>query len=46
MTTYYMNPWTGSVDTKENWEDDGWDQDNSFLVEVKKDDNGDWVEVE
>lgn len=50
--TYLMNPATGSVDTKESWlaEMPKWegDQQAQFdsLVEVVKDDSGDWVEVD
>ena len=36
---YYMNPFTGSVDTI-----DGWDCDLDSLIEVVQDENGDWVE--
>jgi hypothetical protein len=47
---YLMNPVTGSVDTEENWlaEKESWknaEEEMSSLVEVEKDDNGDWVEV-
>lgn len=52
---FLMNPATGSVDTEENWlaemptwEDaDGKTPQEQFdsLVEVKKDDDGQWVEV-
>ena len=49
---YLMNVATGSVDTKENWlsEIDSWG-DNAqeqfdSLVEVVKNKNGEWVEVE
>ena len=51
MTTekYLMNPHTGSVDTEENWRSDartdGWDFDKAELVEVEKDENGDWKGV-
>lgn len=55
--TYLMNPVTGSVDTKENWlsempewetNQDGLTAQQQFdtLIEVVKDKNGDWVEVE
>lgn len=40
---YYMNPHTGSVDTLDGWFP--FTLENSKLIEVKKDDNGDWVEV-
>src|SRR5690625_3194113 len=57
MTTekFLMNPATGSVDTEENWlaEMPGWEDSNGktpqeqfeSLIEVKKDDDGQWVEV-
>ncbi len=49
--TYYMNTLTGSVDTK-----DGWDYENESgetvnavelgeVIEVVKDEHGDWVEA-
>jgi hypothetical protein len=38
---YYMNPFTGSVDTI-----DGWDCDLDSLIEVVKDESGNWVEQE
>lgn len=50
MTTYLMNVVTGTVDTKENWLDEmkdwGDTQQEQFdsLVEVVKDDMGNWVE--
>jgi hypothetical protein len=37
---YYMNPYTGSVDTL-----DGWDCDLDTLIEVELNESGDWVEV-
>lgn len=46
-----MNPRTGSVDTEENWlaEMPTWegDQHTQFntLIEVKQDENGDWIEL-
>lgn len=52
--TFLMNPFTGSVDTKDNWlaEMPTWDEDPAecqrqfdSLVEVIKDENGDWVEA-
>ena len=43
--TYLMNPETGSVETKEDWEAEGYTQENANLVEVEKDENGDWAEV-
>lgn len=51
---YLMNPDTGSVDTEENWRAEmyGWDEDRTecehqfdALIEVEKDQNGDWAEV-
>lgn len=44
MTTYLMNPATGSVDTAENWSAEGHTVENANLVEVVKDENGDWAE--
>ena len=55
MPTFLINPSTGSVDTKENWvseisnwekNKDGNDAQSQFdsLVEVVKDENGDWIE--
>lgn len=52
--TYLMNPHTGDVDTKENWEID-WTQKDiecndtleewmGHLIEVEKDEDGSWVE--
>lgn len=43
--TQLMNSHTGSVDTAENWEAEGYDLENSDLVEVEKDESGDWQEV-
>ena len=43
--TYLMNPETGSVETKEDWEAEGYTQENANLVEVEKEENGDWAEV-
>lgn len=56
MTTekFLMNPFTGSVDTEENWlsEMSSWDEDPKecqrqfdALIKVVKNDDGDWVEV-
>ena len=56
MTTFLMNPATGSVDTKENWlsempiletNEEGDDAQAQFdnLVEVVKDESGDWIEA-
>lgn len=42
---YLMNPYTGSVDTAENWAAEGYTQENSELIEVVEV-NGEWVEVE
>ena len=39
-----MNPHTGTVDTKENWETEGFTQENCELIEVELV-NNDWVEV-
>lgn len=44
-TTYLMNPHTGTVQTAEDWEADGFAVDNADLVEVVKDENGDWVDA-
>lgn len=41
-----MAPATGSVDTEENWKCEGWTSENSDLIEVEKDKDGDWIEVE
>ena len=52
MTTYYMNIETGSVDTKEGWnyENESGETVNAVdlgeVVEVEKDKNGNWIEVE
>ncbi len=52
---YLMNPFTGSVDTEESWlsEMPTWNDDPKecqrqfdTLIEVTKNDNGDWVKVE
>lgn len=49
--TYLMNLSTGSVDTRENWlsEMNNWgenpEQQLSALVEVTKDEGGEWVEA-
>lgn len=55
MNKFFMNPETGSVDTWENWVEDSktWDSDScasiadqlNSLIEVEKDENGDWTEV-
>lgn len=42
---YLMNPATGTVQTAEDWAADGYDQSNAELVEVVKDEAGDWVEA-
>lgn len=50
--TYYMNPKTGSVDERDGWwyEDEDGNTvnaaDRGEVVEVVKDENGDWVEAE
>lgn len=52
---FLMNHYTGSVDTEENWLEEmpTWDDDPKecqrqfdTLIEVAKNDNGDWFEVE
>ena len=54
---YLMNPVSGEVDTRENWVDEmrGWElstdglspqQQFDLLREVKKDESGNWVEVD
>jgi len=40
-----MNPSTGSVDTADNWNAEGHTQQNADLIEVVKNDSGDWVEA-
>lgn len=57
MPKMLMNPFTGSIDTEENWlsemptwetTEDGlgpWEQFDS-LIEVIKDENGNWKEVD
>lgn len=40
---FLMNPYTGSVDTADNWASEGFTSDNAELIEVVKDANGDWV---
>jgi len=52
MAKYLMNPATGSVDTEENWlavmpawEGEQQEQFDS-LIEVVKDDDGQWIEAE
>jgi len=42
-TKLFMNIFTGSVDTEENWLSEIESTEN--LVEVVKDENGDWIEV-
>jgi len=50
--TYYMNVMTGTVDTKDEWNytNEHGEEVNAVdlkeVVEVVKDSNGDWVEVE
>jgi hypothetical protein len=50
-TTYYMNTYTGAVDTKEGWahtDESGVTHDpvsKGEVVEVAKDEGGDWVAV-
>lgn len=52
---FLMNPFTGSVDTEESWRSEmpEWDEDPTecqrqfdTLIEVVKDENDNWVEVE
>ena len=55
MTTYLMNPATGSVDTLQNWrlsfesmnaeEWGGFSFEDAGLVKVILDDQGDWIEA-
>lgn len=55
MEKFFMNPETGSVDTWENWVADSaeWDSDSDLsiqdqlnsLIEVEKDEDGSWIEV-
>tara|TARA_R110002020_G_scaffold279104_3_gene494500 strand:+ start:1102 stop:1248 length:147 start_codon:yes stop_codon:yes gene_type:complete len=42
---YLMNPHTGSVDTEENWATEGYTTDNSELIAVEKNEDGDWIEA-
>jgi hypothetical protein len=42
---YLMNPHTGTVQTEEEWQDEGYTQENSELIEVVKDENGDWIDA-
>ena len=44
-TMYLMNPYTGTVQTAEIWEADGFTTENADLIEVVKDENGDWVDA-
>ena len=41
---FLMNPHTGSVQSEQDWKDEGYTIDNSELIEVKIV-NGLWVEV-
>lgn len=43
--TYFMNPYTGSVDTAENWKEEGFTLDNADLIEVKYT-KGEWIEAD
>ena len=43
--TYLMNIHTGTVQTAKEWADDGFTVANAELVEVVKDENGDWIEA-
>ncbi len=46
MTKYFMNPNTGSVDTLYGWDVDSEKEAIAEgLIEVVKDDDGDWVEA-
>ena len=45
MSKILMNPHTGSVDTEENWQSEGWNKENSTLIEVELINNS-WVEME
>ena len=41
-----MNPETGTVDTLENWEADGYTKESAILIEVIPDPvTGDWIEA-
>lgn len=42
---HLMNIHTGSVDTSDNWAAEGYTPSNAALVEVVKDENGDWIEA-
>lgn len=42
---YLMNPYTGTVQTAEDWAADGYDQSNAKLIEVVRNEAGDWVEA-
>lgn len=44
-TTYLMNPHTGTVQTAQDWADEGFTTDSDDLIEVVKDDCGDWIEA-
>ena len=43
--TYLMNIHTGTVQTEAEWADEGFTVKNAELVEVVKDENGDWIEA-
>lgn len=45
INTYLMNPHTGTVQTAQEWADDGYTRENAELIEVTLDENGDWVEA-
>lgn len=40
---YLLNPYSGSVDTQENWAAEGYTRENSELIEVELID-GEWLE--
>lgn len=44
-TTYLMNPYTGTVQSAEEWAEEGFTVDNADLIEVVKDENGDWADA-
>jgi hypothetical protein len=44
-TIYLMNPHTGTVQTADEWAADGYTTANADLIEVTKDEKGDWIEA-
>ena len=44
-TTYLMNPHTGTVQTEQDWADEGFTCENAELIEVMLGENGDWIEA-